>query len=157
VPSKPTSPARKERKGRKRASAIRPRVAGSEIRESTVAYRPLSSTLAFQLDTELSDRLRLAARARDRSPETMAAELLSRGLDREARQVRAQAALATLTPRQREMVEFTRQGQTNQQIAQTLMISSETVKSHVRNALNKLGLRSKTELRLMLQDLKQDP
>jgi DNA-binding NarL/FixJ family response regulator len=98
----------------------------------------------------------MAARAGNHSPEALAAELLSLGLNQKARHARARAALAILTPRERQVAHLAGLGQTNHQIARALMISTETVKSHVRSTLNRLELRSKTELRLLLHELTQE-
>jgi len=65
--------------------------------------------------------------------------------------VHAEHALASLTPREQEVTCLAARGQTNHQIADALVISSETVKSH--NVLIKFGLRSKSDLRLLLLDL----
>ena len=96
---------------------------------------------------------RWAARERDRSQQALAADLLSRGLEQETRRAQAETALGALTPREREVAWLTARGYTNHQIAQELVISSETVKTHVRHALEKFDLHSKAELRLLLLGL----
>jgi LuxR family maltose regulon positive regulatory protein len=60
---------------------------------------------------------------------------------------------AVLTAREREVLEFVAQGLTNRQIASLLVISEVTVKVHVRHILDKLGVRSRTEAALRLQEL----
>ena len=75
------------------------------------------------------------------------------GLEQQAQRARAERTLEALTPRQRQVTWMTAQGQTNRQIAQALVISPETVKTHMRHALAQLGLRSKAELRMLLLDL----
>jgi DNA-binding NarL/FixJ family response regulator len=124
-----------------------------ELRETAVPYfaRPMPE-LSVRFDSELSTWLRLAAQARAGSPQTLAAELLTRGLQQEARRDRTRRLLQRLTPRERQVTELTADGRTNRQIAYALRISTETVKSHVRNTLGKFGLRSKEELRLLLQE-----
>jgi RNA polymerase sigma factor (sigma-70 family) len=112
--------------------------------------------LVFEADAELGEALRHAARARGQEPERLASDLLQQALAQEVRQMRARAALASLTPRQQEVARLAARGQTNRQIAQALVVSPETVKTHVRHALDKFGLRSKTELRLMLLDVGGD-
>jgi len=109
--------------------------------------------LVFEADAELGEALRHAAHARGQAPERLASDLLQRALVLEERQARARAALASLTPRQQEVARLAARGQTNRQIARVLVVSPETVKTHVRHTLDKFGLRSKTELRLMLIDL----
>ncbi len=120
------------------------------IREASAEY---PGDLSFLLGSELSARLRLAAFIRRWAPEVLAARLLARGLDQEPDRVRAEAAMGILTPRERDMTRLTVLGLTNHEIAYKLGISSETVKSHVRSTLAKLGLRSKAELRLLVQSL----
>jgi DNA-binding CsgD family transcriptional regulator len=58
-----------------------------------------------------------------------------------------------LTPREREVTRLTARGQTNHEIAYKLGIARETVKSHIRSTLAKLGIHSKAELRLLVQTL----
>ncbi|HHH82688.1 MAG TPA: LuxR family transcriptional regulator, partial [Chloroflexi bacterium] len=91
------------------------------------------------------------------SPQALAAELLARGLARERLRRRTEHALASLTPRERQVITLAARGQTNRQIAETLVIAPETVKSHLRNALAKLGLHTKAELRLLLSRLEIHP
>jgi DNA-binding NarL/FixJ family response regulator len=50
-----------------------------------------------------------------------------------------------LTPRETEVLQLVAEGLGNKEIAATLSISENTVKTHVRHILDKLGLRSRTE------------
>ena len=120
------------------------------VNEPSALYQP---GLSFRLGPELSSRLRLAAFARRWAPEVLAAKLLTRGLDHEPDRIRAEAALEILTPREREVTRLAALGKTNHEIAYELGIAGETVKSHMRSTLAKLGLRSKSDLRLLLQAL----
>ncbi len=52
---------------------------------------------------------------------------------------------ASLTPREREVLTLVARGGTNEKVAQTLGISTETVQSHVRNAMGKLQADTRTE------------
>jgi len=119
--------------------------------------RHQSSRLILEVEPSLAARLRRAARAKHRSPQALAAELLARGLARERLRRRTEHALASLTPRERQVITLAARGQTNRQIAETLVIAPETVKSHLRNALAKLGLHTKAELRLLLSRLELHP
>ncbi len=110
-------------------------------------------TLAFEFDAELSARLRRAAEARGEPPEVVVAELIARGLDLEGRRRQVEAALAALTPREREIATLAARGYTNRQIAEALIISPETVKTHMRHVLEKFGVRSKADLRLLLLEV----
>lgn len=53
-----------------------------------------------------------------------------------------------LTPREREIALLASQGFTNKEIAEQLVIAPDTVKTHMRNILTKLGLHSKAKLRV---------
>lgn len=55
-----------------------------------------------------------------------------------------------LTPREREILQLIVAGQTNRQMAECLVVSPETVKTHVRHVLGKLGVSRKAELRALL-------
>lgn len=55
-----------------------------------------------------------------------------------------------LTPREREVLQLIVAGQTNRQIADCLVVSPETVKTHVRHVLGKMGVNRKAELRALL-------
>jgi DNA-binding NarL/FixJ family response regulator len=107
----------------------------------------------FEADARLGEELRTVARSRGQSPEALAADLLARGLEREAVRARAEAVLASLTPREQQVAWRTARGQTNRQIAEALVVSTETIKTHVAHILDKLGVRSKTDLRVLLLDL----
>ncbi|MFD0467981.1 response regulator transcription factor [Nonomuraea thailandensis] len=53
----------------------------------------------------------------------------------------------TLSSREREVALLAAAGKTNQEIADALFLSRRTVESHIANALRKLGLASRKELR----------
>jgi RNA polymerase sigma factor (sigma-70 family) len=109
--------------------------------------------LIFEVIGPLALHLRRVARARDRSPQSLATDLITHGLEREVLRSRTEQALAELTPREREVTWLAARGYTNRQIARSLVVSEETVKTHVHNALAKFSLRKKSDLRLLLLDL----
>jgi DNA-binding NarL/FixJ family response regulator len=55
-------------------------------------------------------------------------------------------ALDSLTPREQEIVEFVKQGQSNKLIAYNLKLSENTVRNHLRNIMEKLGLRNRVQV-----------
>lgn len=58
----------------------------------------------------------------------------------------AEAPEALLTPKEREVYKLLRKGMKRREIAVTLCLSENTVKTHVRNLYNKLGVTSREEL-----------
>jgi PAS domain S-box-containing protein len=52
----------------------------------------------------------------------------------------------TLSEREREIVRLVAQGSTGPEIAEELLIAHDTVRTHVRNAMTKLGARSRAQL-----------
>jgi DNA-binding CsgD family transcriptional regulator len=146
---------------RRRALPSRPALQGSLLAPREPAGLPAEwregagngGRLVFETDEELADELRLAARARGQAPETLAADLITRGLSQEARRAEAEAILNTLTHRERQVAWLAASGKTNRQIAEALVVSPETVKTHVTHVLHKLGVRSKVDLRVFALDL----
>ncbi len=61
--------------------------------------------------------------------------------------------LQALTPREREVFRLVVQGYTNAEIAERLVLSEKTVKTHVRNISNKLNLSGKGEMRVLAAQL----
>ena len=62
----------------------------------------------------------------------------------------AASALAGLSPREREIADLISRGDTNAEIAESLVISPKTVERHVTNVFAKLGLRNRAELATLI-------
>jgi DNA-binding NarL/FixJ family response regulator len=110
------------------------------------------AALVVELSPDIAAGLRRVARQRNAAPEEVLQELLQRGLQHEQQRARTRTRLKTLTAREHQVAELAGDGSTNSEIAKTLVISPETVKTHIRHILTKLDLESKMELRLLLQD-----
>ncbi|BAS27254.1 response regulator [Limnochorda pilosa] len=72
-------------------------------------------------------------------------ELAGRRAGRPAHGALPPAPAETLTAREREVLELVSQGATNQQIADELHISENTVRNHLRNVLSKLHMNNRTQ------------
>src|SRR5215469_10032074 len=64
------------------------------------------------------------------------------------RKVRAEASHETLTGREAEVLQLLAQGQSNKEIARTLQVGEDTVKTHVGHIFAKLGVQSRTQAAL---------
>ncbi|NEZ56545.1 DNA-binding response regulator [Leptolyngbyaceae cyanobacterium CCMR0081] len=61
-----------------------------------------------------------------------------------------------VTPREREVLKLIATGANNREISQTLHIAEKTVKNHVSNILNRVGLRDRTQLAIWVNTTNLD-
>jgi len=78
--------------------------------------------------------------------------LMRRAADQETTKEQARRQLAGLSPREREVVQAIAEGQTNAEIASSLLMSVPTVKAHVTHILTKAGLANRTQIALLAHD-----
>jgi LuxR family maltose regulon positive regulatory protein len=102
---------------------------------------PYTARLLAAFDAELE--YRTAAR-RDEAGPTSAAD---------AAGARVQPLIEPLTERETEVLEELARGLTNREIAERLMVSLNTVKTHTRHIYGKLGVRNRTEAVMRAQEL----
>jgi DNA-binding NarL/FixJ family response regulator len=94
-------------------------------------------------DTE-ADELRRAIKAAANGQ----VQLSPQAAARLVREVRLPESPESLTERETEVLRLLAQGQSNKEIARTLVIGEKTVKTHVSNILAKLGVPSRTQAAL---------
>ncbi len=106
----------------------------------------------FELDQPLAEALQQYAEAEHRPRDEVAAALLTAALvQRQIAEVNLRV-WRSLSTREQQVVALICLNYTNSQIAARLVLSPETVKTHVRNALRKFGVHSRLELRQRLAE-----
>jgi DNA-binding NarL/FixJ family response regulator len=94
----------------------------------------------------LFDAVRIVAAGEALLAPTVTRRLISEfALLRPKPATRSTAALATLTPRETQVLRLVAEGLSNPEIASRLVVTDETVKTHVSRVLGKLGLRDRTQ------------
>ncbi len=105
-----------------------------------------------KLDQPLSLALSRLAEEEAQPLNEIGQKMLSFALQHRQEATRSLKTWQSLTPREKEITALACLGYTNKEIAEKLFISPATVKTHLRNAKRKFGLRSKLELRKTLSD-----
>src|SRR2546425_2600498 len=95
--------------------------------------------------SELMEATRAVHRGETLIPSRMLGALLSRLIRRRRAQDEALQRISKLTKREREVLAFLAEGRDNDGIAQALVISPETARTHIQNVLGKLGVHSRLE------------
>jgi DNA-binding NarL/FixJ family response regulator len=94
----------------------------------------------------LFDAVRVIAAGEALLAPTVTRRLISEfALMRHRPDARSTAALAALTPRETQVLRLVAEGLSNQEISARLVVTEETVKTHVSRVLGKLGLRDRTQ------------
>jgi DNA-binding NarL/FixJ family response regulator len=117
-----------------------------------LGYDASTERLSFSVDVRLIRSLHNLAEHERRPQGELAAELLSYALaQRDAAEAHLQCWHA-LSTREQQVTALVCLGFTNRQIASRLVLSPETVKSHVARVLLKFGLRTRADLRRVLAE-----
>lgn len=105
----------------------------------------------YALDASLHVALNSLAEKQQRSPDELASSLVASGLAQQSEQGELWQRWQSLSSREQDVAALAYLGHTNRQIGAFLNISPETVKTHLRNALVKFNLHTRSELRMLLQ------
>ena len=101
---------------------------------------------------EIADAIRRVAAGDPILSPAVTRRLMRRAVVQENAKELALRQLAGLSPREREVVESIAEGQTNAEIAASLLMSVPTVKAHVTHILTKAGLTNRTQIALLGHD-----
>jgi DNA-binding NarL/FixJ family response regulator len=93
----------------------------------------------------LIDAVRIIAAGEALLAPTVTRRLISEFAQRPTRNLEAPPAVGELTHRETEVLRLLAAGLSNAEIADRLVVTEETVKTHVSRILNKLGLRDRTQ------------
>jgi RNA polymerase sigma factor (sigma-70 family) len=105
----------------------------------------------IELDEEAWDYLEASAREEGMSIDEMGYWILRKALETKSEVEVLQPKWELLTAREREVAKLYRRGLEMEDIAKELMISKETVKTHLYNVTRKLGLKKVYELRAAIK------
>jgi DNA-binding NarL/FixJ family response regulator len=117
-----------------------PDILASAIEAGASGYLTKASPL-----TELVDAIRSVHRGDTLVPSRMLGSLLERLIRQRQEHDEALRRLSRLTSREREVLSLLAQGGDNDSIAQVLVISPQTARTHIQNVLVKLGVHSRLE------------
>jgi DNA-binding NarL/FixJ family response regulator len=98
----------------------------------------------------LLQRVESLAEREKRTPDEVILSLLSQALEAQRTADRTHQHWEALSPREKQVTALVCAGLTGRQAAARLVISPETIKTHMRHILRKFDLRSRRELRALL-------
>lgn len=115
--------------------------------------KKVSASRKFDADQELLAAIKEVAQKQGRTEEEVWMEFARAGRDQFAEENDlAHCWDHELSDREQEVTALACMGYRNYEIAETLSISPETVKTHLQNTYTKFGIRSRNELRRALKD-----
>jgi DNA-binding NarL/FixJ family response regulator len=111
-----------------------------------------TAKVRFEVEEQLIQTLQYLAKREDRPEDALASDLLSYALARHEAAEAYRKNWQALSPREEQVAALICLGYTNRQIAERLVISMDTVKTHVRHVLRKFEMSSKAEMRHAMVD-----
>ena len=105
----------------------------------------------FLQDEEIVAIVREVAKQQGRSEEEIITDFTKVGWDQLQQETEMVERWNSLSHREQQVIALVCLGYRNYQIAETLVIAPETVKTHLQNIFAKFNLRSSKELRLVLK------
>ena len=106
----------------------------------------------FHADQELLTAIQEAAQEQGRTEEEVWRDFVRAGHNQYLQTSELETRWDSLTEREQEVTALACMGRRNYEIAETLSISHETVKTHLQNIFNKFEIRNRNELRRVLKD-----
>ncbi len=118
---------------------------------SLIGLRPISAPRKYQISESMQITLTTLSKHDGRPEDDLIQDLLAAGLTQYYSSDELWKRWETLSPRERDVAALACLSYTNKEIGRRLNISPETVKTHLRNALIKFNMHTRSELRLSLQ------
>ncbi len=115
-----------------------------------IGLRPNPGPRYFEISESLQITLTTLSKHEGRPEDEFAHELLAAGLTAYYSVEELWNKWETLTPREKEVTALVCLGYTNRQAASRMSVSSETVKFHVSNILEKYDLKTRSQLQQLL-------
>jgi len=128
----------------------------SRLRKLLQRKKGEAESRVYHADQELSAAIRETAQQQGRSEEEVWMEFARAGQEQYRQTGELEARWDSLSEREQEVTALACMGYRNYEIAETLGISHETVKTHLQNIFTKFDIRSRKELRLALRDWRFD-
>ena len=116
----------------------------SVLEDASVVGAVRAGAIGYLLKDTQSDELRRAIKAAAAGQVQLSPQAAARLM----REVRAPESPEALTDRETEVLRLIARGKANKEIARSLQIGEQTVKTHVSNVLAKLGVQSRTQAAL---------
>jgi NarL family two-component system response regulator LiaR len=119
-------------------------LAGRAVKCSRAPWWGTGGATSYLLKTASAEHVIAAVRAAADGTASLSPDLLTR-LTQALRRPPPADPLEPLSPRERDVLRLIARGHSNRQIARELAIGEQTVKTHVRSILAKLGLQDRVQ------------